>query len=157
MGFILKKVRIENLKERTDVYSKLIRGNLNFILETHSLNNGRTLQVFLYRDHPRVKEFIEKAQEKNYTTKTVEALHIDNPVLRLYINEESAMINSSGDVDIKITEYNFNNKELTLADFEKGKVAVLIEFTMGGENDHSKLKKELKNIIMEEINEDTNS
>ena len=66
MGFILKKVRIENLKERTDVYSKLIRGNLNFILETHSLNNGHTLQVFLYRDHPRVKEFIEKAQEKKY-------------------------------------------------------------------------------------------
>ena len=45
----------------------------------------------------------------------------------------------------QITEYNFNNKELTLADFEKGKVAVLIEFTMGGENDHSKLKKELQN------------
>ena len=157
MGFILKKVRIENLKERTDVYSKLIRGNLNFILETHSLNNGHTLQVFLYRDHPRVKEFIEKAQEKNYITKTTEALHIDNPVLRLYINEESAMINSSGDVDIKITEYNFNNKELTLADFENAKVAVLIEFTMSGEHDHSKLKKELKNIIMEEINEDTNS
>lgn len=155
MGFILKKVRIENLKERNDVYSKLVRGNLNFILETHSLNNGHNLQVFLYRDHPRVKEFIDKAQEKNYITKTTEALHIDNPVLRLYINDESTMVNSSGDVDIKITEYNFNSKEITLADFEKGKVAILIDFTMSGENDHSKLKKELKNIIMEEQNEDT--
>ena len=156
MGFILKRVRIENLTDRTDVYSKLIRGNLNFILETHALNGGHTLQIFLYRDHPRIKEFIEKAQEKKYLTTTTEELHIDNPVLRLYINEESTMINTAGNVDIKITEHNFNSKKLTLTDFEKGKVAVLIEISTTGESDLSKLKKELKNILTEESKDGNN-
>ena len=51
------------------------------------------------------------------------------------------MITSNPEVDIKVTEYNFNQQ---LADFDKGKVAILIDITFDKETDNTKLISELK-------------
>lgn len=155
MGFILNKITLENFKEHSDIYSKNIRGNLEFTIETHALDNGKNLQLFFYRNHPKIKEFIEKAQDKGYITTQKNVIHLDDTVLRLYINDLDFMINSSGAITIEILEYNFNSKEITLSDFEKGKVAILMNLYFEYETDNSKLKKELKDNNMEENNEET--
>ena len=51
------------------------------------------------------------------------------------------MVASNPEVDIKVVEYNFNQQ---LADFDKGKVAILIDIVFSKETDNTKLISELK-------------
>ena len=65
MGLILKKVSLEDYIEKKTLYSKIVRGGLDFMIETHHLEGGKHLQIFLYRNHPRIKEFIAIKDKKN--------------------------------------------------------------------------------------------
>ena len=62
--------------------------------------------------------------------------------IRLLINDnQSFMIISNPEVEIKVVEYNFNQQ---LADFDKGKAAILIDIIFSKETDNTKLISELK-------------
>jgi hypothetical protein len=142
MGLTLKKVSIEDYIEKNVLFSKQVRGNLNFYIETHHLEGGKHLQLFFYRNHPRIKEFIAANDKKNHLT--IQNSHIVSNVaqMKLSINDtQHFMITSSPDVEIKVVEYNFNQQ---LADFDKGKVAILIDITFAKETDNTKLISELK-------------
>lgn len=142
MGLILKKVSIEDYIEKNVLFSKQVRGGLNFYIETHHLENGKHLQLFFYRNHPRIKEFIAANDKKNHLT--IQNSHIISNVaqMKLSINDtQHFMVTSSPDVEIKVVEYNFNQQ---LADFDKGKVAILIDITFAKETDNTKLISELK-------------
>ena len=150
MGLILKRVGLESLKEKDKVYSKLIRGNLPFTVEAHQLNKGTNLVIELYRDHPRVKEFIEKALEKNILTCQEWADETYDGVLRLKINDDDFMINNTGIASVEVTEYNLSSKEFKFTDFPQGKVYIKINITLDKETDNSKIKTELKKQYEEE-------
>ena len=142
MGLILKKVAIEDYIEKDILFSKQVRGNLDFNIETHHLEGGKHLQLFFYRNHPRIKEFIAANDKKNHLT--IQNSHVISNVgqMKLTINDElNFMVASNPEVDIKVTEYNFNQQ---LADFDKGKVAILIDITFDKETDNTKLISELK-------------
>lgn len=141
MGLILKKVAIEDYIEKGILFSKQVRGNLDFYIETHHLEGGKHLQLFFYRNHPRIKEFIAANDKKNHLT--IQNSHTVSNVgqIRLLINDSQFMIASNPDVDIKVVEYNFNQQ---LADFDKGKVAILIDIAFSKETDNTKLISELK-------------
>ena len=142
MGLTLKKVSIEDYIEKNVLFSKQVRGGLNFYIETHHLEGGKHLQLFFYRNHPRIKEFIAANDKKNHLT--IQNSHIVSNVaqMKLSINDtQHFMITSSPDVEIKVVEYNFNQQ---LADFDKGKVAILIDITFAKETDNTKLISELK-------------
>lgn len=142
MGLILKKVAIEDYIEKDILFSKQVRGNLDFYIETHHLEGGKHLQLFFYRNHPRIKEFIAANDKKNHLT--IQNSHVISNVgqMKLIINDElNFMVTSNPEVDIKVTEYNFNQQ---LADFDKGKVAILIDITFDKETDNTKLISDLK-------------
>lgn len=144
MGLVLKKVAIEDYQTKDVLFSKLVRGNLSFTIETHHLEGGKHLQIFLYRNHPRVKEFIAANEQKNHLT--IQSSHTVSSAsqMKLIINDSvNFMMNSSPDVEIKITEYNCNQQ---FKDFDKGKVAILIDITFSKETDNSKLISELKTL-----------
>ena len=141
MGLILKKVAIEDYIEKDTLFSKQVRGNLDFYIETHHLEGGKHLQLFFYRNHPRIKEFIAANDKKNHLT--IQNSHTVSNVgqMRLLINDSQFMMASNPEVDIKVVEYNFNQQ---LADFDKGKVAILIDIVFSKETDNTKLISELK-------------
>lgn len=141
MGLILKKVAIEDYIEKDILFSKQVRGNLDFYIETHHLEGGKHLQLFFYRNHPRIKEFIAANDKKNHLT--IQNSHTVSNVgqIRLLINDSQFMMASNLEVDIKVVEYNFNQQ---LADFDKGKVAILIDIVFSKETDNTKLISELK-------------
>ena len=143
MGLILKKVAIEDYIEKDTLFSKQIRGNLDFYIETHHLEGGKHLQLFFYRNHPRIKEFIAANDKKNHLT--IQNSHTVSNVgqIRLLINDSQFMMASNPEVEIKVVEYNFNQQ---LADFDKGKVAILIDITFSKETDNTKLISELKSL-----------
>ena len=142
MGLILKKVAIEDYIKKDILFSKQIRGNLNFYIETHHLEGGKHLQLFFYRNHPRIKEFIAANDKQNHLT-TQNSRTVSNVgQMKLLINDnQSFMISSNPEVEIKVVEYNFNQQ---LADFGKGKVAILIDIVFSKETDNIKLISELK-------------
>ena len=150
---VLNRIAIDNFLEQTTLYSKLIRGGLSFRAETHMLDGGKILQVYFYRDHPRIQEFIDKATEKELLKEQKTIIDAGIGVLRLTLNDQKFMINTAEKTTISIRELNFNPKGLTLTDFAKGKVAVFIEFNFTGEADNLKFKQEIKNMFMEENNE----
>mgnify|MGYP003456571526 FL=1 len=141
MGLILKKVAIEDYIEKDILFSKQVRGNLDFYIETHHLEGGKHLQLFFYRNHPRIKEFIAANDKKNHLT--IQNSHTVSNVgqMRLLINDSQFMVASNPEVDIKVVEYNFNQQ---LADFDKGKVAIIIDIVFSKETDNTKLISELK-------------
>ena len=141
MGLILKKVAIEDYIEKNILFSKQVRGNLDFYIETHHLEGGKHLQLFFYRNHPRIKEFIAANDRKNHLT--IQNSHTVSNVgqIRLLINDSQFMMASNPEVDIRVIEYNFNQQ---LADFDKGKVAILIDIVFSKETDNTKLISELK-------------
>ena len=141
MGLVLKKVAIEDYIEKDILFSKQVRGNLDFYIETHHLEGGKHLQLFFYRNHPRIKEFIAANDKKNHLT--IQNSHTVSNVgqMRLLINDSQFMVASNPEVDIKVVEYNFNQQ---LADFDKGKVAILIDIIFSKETDNTKLISELK-------------
>ena len=74
-------------------------------------------------------------------------------VIRLTFNDDKKlMINTANMTTIDITEYNFNPKDFAIKDFEKGKVAILIDFTFDKETDNLKAKQDVKELFME-VNE----
>ncbi len=155
MGLILKKVVLEDYTDKKVLYSKLVRNNLDFTIETHHLESGKHLQIFLYRNHPRIKEFIDIRDKKNHLTEQITQIETNPAQMRLVINDTSFMIAASNNSTIKITEYNFNQ---SLADFAKGKVAVLIDITFEEEVDNNKLVSELRSFNnMEDKNEGTSN
>lgn len=155
MGLILKKVVLEDYTDKKVLYSKLVRNNLDFTIETHHLENGKHLQIFLYRNHPRIKEFIDIRDKKNHLTEQITQIETNPAQMRLAINDTSFMIAASNNSTIKITEYNFNQ---SLADFAKGKVAILIDITFEEDVDNNKLVSELRSFNnMEDKNEGTSN
>lgn len=155
MGLILKKVVLEDYTDKKVLYSKLVRNNLDFTIETHHLESGKHLQIFLYRNHPRIKEFIDIRDKKNHLTEQITQIETNPAQMRLAINDASFMIAASNNSTIKITEYNFNQ---SLADFAKGKVAILIDITFEEEVDNNKLVSELRSFNnMEDKNEGTSN
>lgn len=147
---ILKKVSVENFLTQEVIYSKLVRGGLDFIVEVHTINTGHTLSVYLYRNNARTKQIIEAAQRKECLTESFAEYKIGKGTLRLKINDQIFMINNSGEVNIKVHEQNFSPKGFRLIDFDKGKAAILIDFDFKDETDNSKVKKELKDYFKEE-------
>lgn len=144
MGLICNKIMLEDYLEKETIYSKLIRGNLEFYIETHHLNNGTHLQLLFYRNHPRIKEFIEYDKIKHHLTQQKSTIKSNAKQIKLSINDLSFMINTSPAFTLTITEYNFNQD---LSDFAKGKVAILIDIEFAGEIDNSKVITELKHTI----------
>ena len=141
MGLILKKVAIEDYIEKDTLFSKQVRGNLDFYIETHHLDGGKHLQLYFYRNHPRIKEFIAANEKKNHLT-TQNSRTVSNAgQMRLLINDENFMIASNPGIEIKVTEYNYNQQ---LADFDKGKVAIFIDIFFEHETDNNKLLSDLK-------------
>lgn len=150
---VLNKLSLENFMTQETLYTKSIRGNLDFKAELHMLDGGKTLQLYLYRNHDRILDFIQTAENKGMIGKQHSKIEAEPGVLRLTLNDNKFMINNSGKTLIDIQELNFNPKEISLVDFEKGKVAVLINFTFEGEVDNSKFKKEVKDYFMEEFDD----
>lgn len=148
---ILKKISLENFLTQEILFSKNIRGNLPFIGELHTADNKSKLQIALLRDHPRIQEILEKAETKKMLTKSKVCVKSGDGVIRMTFNDESKlMINNTGNVEITITEINFNPKEIDFSDFQKGKLAIYVDFVFEGENDNEKLRKEIKDLFTEE-------
>lgn len=146
---LLNKIAIENFLEQTVLYSKLVRGKLPFKAEVHVLDNGQKIQLYLYRDHERIEEFIKVGQAKNILTEQNAIVESEIGVLRLTINEDRFMINSAGKSTITIKEINFNHKETKIQDFPHGKVAIFIDIDFEDGTDNSKFKKEIKDYFTE--------
>lgn len=149
MGLIVKKIGIVDFPKKIELYSKNIRGNLQFFIETHHLNKGKNIQILLYRDHPEVKRFIEFDKIKHYLTQQNKKLITDNNELQFFINDKYYMITGPGPIIINILEYNFNKQ---LNDFDKGKVAILINIDFTGEIDNTKVLTEIRDLNKEEKN-----
>ena len=142
---VLKKITIENFLTQEVIFTKTIRGGFNYIVEPHQLEGGTTLQINLFRDHPQIHEFIEKALEKKVLNEQHTKVRTGSGVIRLTFNDDKKlMINTANTTTINITEYNF-----TIKDFEKGKIAILIDFTFDKETDNLKTKQHIKELFME--------
>ena len=149
---ILKKIMLSNFFTKEIVYNKIIRGGFTFMAEPHLLEGGKTLQLFLYRNHPKIKPFIEKAQTLKKLGEQNTNIDVRScGVMRITFNDEKEiMINTTSAVKIKIKELNFNPKDFVLKDFENGKVAIMIEMTFEKEVDNTKFKQEIKDYFKEE-------
>lgn len=150
---LLNKISLDNFMEQNTLYSKLVRGKLPFTVDVHNLDNGKKLQVYLYRDNPRIEDFIKAGETKEVISEQKTKIETTEGVLRLFINDEKFMINGSGKATISIRELNFNSKEIQIIDFPTGKVAILIDIDFENGVDNSKFKKEIKDYFMEEQNE----
>ena len=147
---VLRKITIENFLTQEVIFTKTIRGEFDCIVEPHQLEGGITLQINLFRNHPQIHEFIEKALEKKVLNKQHTKVRTGSGVLRLTFNDDKKMmINSANMTTIDITEYNFNPKDFAIKDFEKGKVAIFIDFTFDKEVDNLKAKQDVKELFME--------
>lgn len=149
---VLKNIRLENLLSQEILYTKQVRGNLDFAIESHLLDNNTRLQIILKRNHPRIDDFLERAKEKGLLTSQTQEANSGNGVLRLFINDDKFMINNTIDSHIVVRELNFNPKDFSIQDFEKGKVYIEIEITFQVETDNVKIKKELKDFYNKEDN-----
>lgn len=148
---VLKKITIENFLTQEVIYSKTLRGDLKFTADSHQLEGGTTLQLNLYRDHPQIMEFLEKATEKKVLNKQYVKLRTGSGVIRITFNDDAKiMVNTANATTIDIVELNFNPKDFSIKDFEKGKVAIYINFIFDKETDNLKFKKEIKDLFMEE-------
>ena len=145
---ILKKITLENFLTHEVLFNKTIRGNLDFTGEAILEQEGTILKLSLYRNHPRIKELIAKAQEKNMLTKQHVNLKTGGGVIRLSLNDDiKLMVNTANATIVDINELNFSPKDLSLVDFEKGKVNVDIIFTFDKEVDNLKFKAEVEKLF----------
>ena len=147
---VLKKISIDNMLNQENLYSKNIRGNIDFDAGVHIIDNNKLLQIILYRNHPRIQEFIERAKEKNLVTTQQVTKSFEPGVLRLYLNDEKFMINNTNIGNLTIEEYNFTSKGINIPEMPKGKLQIKIEITFTEETDNSKIRKELKDYFKEE-------
>ena len=136
MGRVLSQLRIENYHTKELIYSKLVRGGLSFIVELHELDKGRKFQIYLYRDHPRIKEFLAAGIEKELFPAQPSECKLNAGTIRLGINDTNFMLNTNGDTEIKIQEY--NSGELT------GRI---IEKKTDFENKMKRLVKEITSFL----------
>lgn len=150
MGLILNNISIDDFTNKTNIYSKQIRGKLDFFAEVHHLDNGKHLQIYLYRNHPDIKKFIDFNEGKNYLTLQKQEKNINASLLKLSINTDTFMIEGKGEGKIVIAEYNFNRD---LADFAKGKVCVFMDFFFSEDVDNKRAVNEIRSLNMEETNE----
>ncbi len=157
MGFVLKKIALEDFLTKTTLYSKQIRGNLDFTLKTRTIEKGHRLELQFTRDHDNMEPFLNKAAEVGFLTTQQEKRTIESAVLRLWVNDKDFMITSNGPFTMTVEEQNFNPKEIEIIDFPKGKVSIKITLDFEIESDNTKLKKELKESNMEETDETTSN
>lgn len=144
---IVKKVMIDDFVGRKNIYSKMIKGGLDFNIEVHHLENGKHLQVYLLRNHPDIKKFLELNEQHHYLTQQSQEIILDTKQLKLYIDNNSYMILSTDKTKIVINEYNFNR---SLIDFAKGKVCILIDFYFNEEIDNKTAVNELRAVKTED-------
>ncbi len=148
---VLKKLSVENFLTKEVFYDKSIRGEFSFMPEVHLLDCGRIVQIHLDRDHPQVKEIMEKAKEKKVLNRQYTHASSDDGVIRVTFNgEENVMISNGGKTNIDIIEFNFSPKDYSLEDFPNGKIAIFITLTFEEDIDNSKLRDDLKKIFKEE-------
>lgn len=147
MDFILNKISIEDFQEHDIIYSKNIQNKLDFYIEVEECNH-KELKIVLYRNHPRIKEIIEKFGYENIDLLTTQKkkYNIKEGVYRLLFNEEKTMVICNGGGVLTIEEYNFNSKKQEFADFKKGKLKIVIDFVFNKETDNFKIKEELSKI-----------
>lgn len=148
MDLVIKNVGIEDYAHHQSLYSKIIRGNFRFNIETHILDKGKNLQIYFFRDEDDIQSLIEDWKESGDLRENRTTISGDFGILRLYINEENIMINNTGFVDINVIEYNYNPTKAPK--ISKGKVAILIEINFSSETDNVKLKSDLKRLAEEE-------
>lgn len=141
MGLTLNKIAVQDYINKKLIYSKLVRGKLDFTIEAKEDIDSGTLFITLLRNHPRIKDFIEANKTKNHLTQQTEEIEVGTTELRLIINEDDFMINTSPSTKIKILEYNFNKD---LKDFKKGKVAIYLEIKNAGGSSNIKIIEDLK-------------
>lgn len=141
MGLILKQVQLEDYTERAVLYGKAVRGSLPFKVIVDVKDN---ISIQLYRDHPRMQEFVEKndihktmnLQKKNITQNIQQ--------LKLNINDDTFMITGCDGMSINIVEYNLPND---LGDCPKGKAAILFNIIIPENVDNTKVINELKALM----------
>lgn len=146
---LLNKISLENFLAQEVLYSKLVRGNLPFKVEVHTLDNGKKLQIYFYRDHDQIDDFIRAGYAKEVLNDQNFKTEVDTGVFRLIINEEKFMINGGGKATIKVRDINFTKKGIEIKDFPKGKIAILIDIDFEKDIDNSKFKKEMKDYFTE--------
>ena len=147
---ILKQIKIENFTTQTEIYSKLIRGQLGLRCETKQDDVEHITHINLYRDHDKTKPLIAKAEKEGYITKTSQCFPVENGTLRLYFNDKFAMLPDMGEATITITELNFNPKGFQIVDYPKGKVAIFIQIQTTNNIETFKSREEILNLFTEE-------
>lgn len=145
---VINKLNIHDFVSKEDVYSKLIRGKHDFYIEQEI--TATRIKINIYRQHPRVKEFVEVNETRHHLTMQRFEKALDTNLLKCIINDKEFMIRTTGGCSIKITEYNSNTQ---FQDFSKGKVAVFIDIVLLEENDNSKFSKELESFSLGGKNE----
>lgn len=144
MGLELKRLVLEEYSSSIEInglYQRRIQGHHKFTLETHYLEGGKEIQICLYREHPRMKEFIEKRNEHNLVSVRTTSIQGDYSQARVYINSEPFMLLMTEGTEINITEYNIKDD---LQDCPKGKIAILLDFKFTHEIDNNKFIADLK-------------
>lgn len=148
MELTIKNIGIEDYVRHQPLYSKNIRGNFEFFIEPHILENNTMVQINFFRNEEDIINLMEDWKDSGDLRVTKFHVNDEFGALRLYINDDNIMINNNGQVDIKVIEYNYNPKKPTK--IPKGKVAIMIEMQFSKETDNGKLKSDLKKLIEEE-------
>lgn len=138
---VIKKISIEDYLEKTVLYSKQIRGGLEFYIETHNLDNGAHAQIYIYRKHERIKDFIAIRDKADNFTEQKSKFKTEAQQLKFLINDQSYIFNCSGETEATVLEINYNQD---LKDLTKGKCAILIDLYLTNEMENSKMLNELK-------------
>ena len=144
MGLELNRLVLEEYSSSIEInglYQRRIQGHHKFTLETHYLEGGKEIQVYLYREHSRMKEFIEKRNEHNLVSVRTTSIQGDYSQARVYINSEPFMLLMTEGTEINITEYNIKDD---LQDCPKGKIAILLDFKFTHKIDNNKFIADLK-------------
>lgn len=144
----LKSIVIEDFARRTDIFSKNIRGNFNFTVETHVLDNNKNIQLYFFRDEQDIKSLIEDWKNLDEIKESKATIHGDYKLIRIKINDKELMFDNQGLLEIQVREYNYN--PAIEKDIKKGKVAVLIDIKFSEENNNLKIKSDIKRLFEEE-------
>ena len=137
---VIKKISIEDYIEKTVLYSKQIRGQLQFYVETQQTEAGKRVQIHIYRNHPRIKEFIAVRDRADNFSEQKSKFKTTAPQLKINVNDSAYIFNCNGETTVNIVEINYNQQ---LQDFDKGKCAILIDFTLSGEMENSKMLNDI--------------
>lgn len=143
---VIKKISIEDYLDKTVLYSKQIRGNLKFYIETHQLDNGKHIQIIVYRDHPRIKEFIAIRDKADNFSEQHSGFKTEAQQLKINVNDSAYIFNCNGTTEVKILEINYNKQ---LEDLDKGKCAIFIDLYLTNEMENSKMLSDITNITEE--------